>query len=391
MKKRKIKIRIGLRTIKTVAAVIIAMIIVDLYGTTASKLLFAMSGAMAAVQLTFKDSLESCLTQIVGVFLGALAGVLLRLLPLPSLVATAIGIVLVITLYNALNIRFSPSLPCFIVVMICNTPDVQPMTYALGRIWDTAIGLGVGMAINTLVFPYDNSHQIRLTANSLDKEVILFLEDMFDGDNVLPDTDDMISKIDDMARQLKIFENQRLITHLKRQRRELETFRACEGKARDLVAHMEVLCRMEQPGRLNQENRCRLGKCGADIQDDRQPDLISEADVITNYHVSQILTLRDELLIALRGNIEVEQKESDLKGAVEKYGLISDVSLAEKKGDSGETSAVLGEANADSEKTGADSEKTGADSEETDADIEKTGTKNNLSLQDDEKEKAANK
>ena len=134
MKKRKIKIRIGLRTIKTVAAVIIAMIIVDLYGTTASKLLFAMSGAMAAVQLTFKDSLESCLTQIVGVFLGALAGVLLRLLPLPSLVATAIGIVLVITLYNALNIRFSPSLPCFIVVMICNTPDVQPMTYALGRI-----------------------------------------------------------------------------------------------------------------------------------------------------------------------------------------------------------------------------------------------------------------
>ena len=77
MKKRKIKIRIGLRTIKTVAAVIIAMIIVDLYGTTASKLLFAMSGAMAAVQLTFKDSLESCLTQIVGVFLGALAGVLL--------------------------------------------------------------------------------------------------------------------------------------------------------------------------------------------------------------------------------------------------------------------------------------------------------------------------
>ena len=314
MHKKKIKIHIGLRTIKTVVAVIIAMIIVDFYGTTTSKLLFAMSGAMAAVQPTFKESLESCLTQIVGVFIGALAGVLLRMMLMPHLVATAIGIVLVITMYNVFNIRFSPSLPCFIVVMICNTPDVQPITYAFGRIWDTAIGLGVGMIINTLVFPYDNSQRIRRTARSLDRELILFLEDMFDGDEVLPDADDMIQKIDDMARQLKIFANQRLFTHLKRQRRELEAFRVCEGKARKLVAHMEVLCRMERPGRLSEENRCQLSECGACIMDERTLDSMSEADIVTNYHVDQILTLREELLTALRGmNAERVNKRNGSK------------------------------------------------------------------------------
>lgn len=304
MQKRHLRIHIGLRTIKTAVAVIIAMLIVDSYGATTSKLIFAMLGAMAAVQPTFKESLESCLTQIVGVLFGALMGVLLLALHLPSLVATGIGIILVITLYNAFHIRFSPSLPCFMVVMLCTTADVHPIFHALGRIWDTTIGLGVGMMINTLVFPYDNSSQIRSTAESLDKELILFLEDTFDGDDILPDMEKMVRKIDDMARQLEIFSKQRLLLRLRRQRQELEVFRICRGKARELLAQMEVLCRMERPGRLSEENRQRLRTCGADIRDQRPLDTVQELDVVTNYHVGQILTLRRELLEALEKNKE---------------------------------------------------------------------------------------
>ena len=290
---------IGLRTVKTAAAIVISMFIVDAYGATSSKLIFAMLGAMAAVQPTFKESLESCLTQISGTVLGALAGVVLLALPIHPLVAAGIGVVLVITVYNALHIRFSPSLPRFIVVLLCTTPDIQPFSYALGRIWDTAIGLGVGMVINTLIFPYDNSRRIRSTMESLDKELIVFLEDMFDGDDILPGSEDMVKKINDMENQLQIFTNQKLIFHLRRQREDLERFRICEGKARQLLAHMEVLCRMEAPGRLSQENRDRLTACGASIQDRRALTSVMEKDVVTNYHVSQILTLRRELLDAL--------------------------------------------------------------------------------------------
>ena len=73
--------------------------------------------------------------------------------------------------------------------------DIDPIRYALGRIWDTAIGLSVGMAINMLVFPYDNSRKIRQTVESLDRELVLFLEEMFDGDQVLPDAEAMNEKI----------------------------------------------------------------------------------------------------------------------------------------------------------------------------------------------------
>lgn len=290
---------IGLRTLKTAAAIVISMIIVDTYGASSSRLIFAMLGAMAAVQPTFKESVESCITQIAGVFLGALAGVLLLALPVHPLAAAGMGVILVILVYNALHIRFSPSLPSFIVVLLCTTPGVHPLSYGLGRIWDTAIGLGVGMAINTLIFPYDNSRRIRSTIESLHKELILFLEEMFDGDNILPDAANTSHAIDDMHKQLKIFENQKLMFHLRRQKKDLERFRQCEGKARELLAHMEVLSRIGDPGRLSEENRQRLISCGACVRDRRQLSSVMEKDIVTNYHVSRVLTLRRELLEAL--------------------------------------------------------------------------------------------
>lgn len=296
MQKKYTRFHIGLRTVKTVIAVILAMIIVDFYGTTSSKLVFAMLGAMAAMQPTFKDSLEACLTQIIGVLFGGVMGALLRMLPMPHLVATGIGLVLVIVLYNALRIRFSPSLPCFIVVMVCITPDVAPMQYAFGRIWDSAIGLAVGMIVNTLVFPYDNSHVIRATMNGLNDELLRFLEDMFDGDDILPDTVKMEKSIDDLSRQLQIFSKQKLITRMRWHHDELEALRCYESNARRLEAHMEVLCRMESAGCLNEDNRQKLLDAGAVIGDKRVMDPQSEKDIVTNYHVGKILLLRQQLL-----------------------------------------------------------------------------------------------
>ena len=299
MKQHLQKLHIGLRTVKTTVAVILSMIIVTYWGTTDSKLIFAMLGAMAAVQPTFKASVESCVSQTVGVLFGACMGVLLRLIAMPPLVATGIGMVLVITLYNAMGIRFSPSLSCFIVVMLCTAPDIQPMTYALGRIWDSAIGLGIGMLINTLVFPYDNSRQIRETVESLDKAVIRFLEEAFDGDECMPDSREISQQIEAMARQLSIFSNQKLLMRRKHQKTQLEAFSTCQRKAKELLARMEVLSCVERIGRLNDENRRRLAACGADIRDQRPLDAVQERDVVTNYHVAQILKLRRELLAAL--------------------------------------------------------------------------------------------
>ena len=185
--------------------------------------------------------------------------------------------------------------------LLMGLPAVALMTGLAEASW-TAIGLAIGMVINMLVFPYDNSRRIRSAVESLDTELIAFLEDMFDGDDHLPGAEEMTRKIDDMAAQLELFAGQRLFWRRKRQRRQLEAFRICRGKARELVARMEVLCQMERPGRLSDENRRRLTALGAVIRDERPLEAVTERDVVTNYHVRQILDLRRQLLEVLRSS-----------------------------------------------------------------------------------------
>lgn len=297
---RRLHFHIGLRTVKTAVAVLIAMVLVEAYGTSDSKLIFAMLGAMTAMRPTFRESLYASLAQMVGVLLGALLGVGLLQIPVPGLVQAGIGIVLVITLYNMLHIPFAPDLPCLIVVLLCVTPDVQPVAYAIGRFWDTFIGLVVGMLINVLVFPYDNRRRIRDTVQSLDTEVLQFLEELFDGDDKLPDADVMKEKIDYLDAQLRILTNQKWVLRMRKRKVDLELYRRCEDKARQLAAQMEVLYQMGRPGALSDEIRSRLLESGAEVRDMRQADSSASEDVVTNYHVGQILTLRQELLELLK-------------------------------------------------------------------------------------------
>lgn len=300
MHKKLTRFHIGLRTAKTTAAIIISMMLVHFYGTTDSRYIFAMLGAMGAIQHTFQESLEACLTQFIGVLFGAAVSLLLLLLPIHSILQCMIGILLTITMYNALRIRFSPSLPCMLIVIMCTTEGIQPIPYAVSRFWDTAIGLFVGMAINTLVFPYDNSRRIQSTVESLDKEVVAFLEEIFDGDSILPDPTVMVHRIDELEAQLQIFSRQKFWMHRRRQSEKLKQFRLCSAHARQLVSHMEVLCHLDSVGILSDENRSRLIDCGANIRDERKLALFQEIDIVTNYHVSQVLTLRQKLLDALR-------------------------------------------------------------------------------------------
>ena len=188
------------------------------------------------------------------------------------------------------------------VVTICNLTTTTPAVYALERIWDTAIGLAIGMLINLFIFPYDNSKQIRNTIHGLDKELILYLEDMFDGDENLPNVNKMINSLDEIDHGLKIFSDQKLLYRRKKQRHDLDSLWDCEGKARQLVTHLEILSALSFPGVLNDENRQRLERNGAKIKDQRISDMPTELDIVTNFHVSQILNLRRELINTLREN-----------------------------------------------------------------------------------------
>ena len=120
----------------------------------------------------------------------------------PEIVGVGIGIMVIITSYHHLKLKLVPVLPCLVLVNICLNPQVETISYSLGRIWDTAMGLVIGMLVNTLIFPYDNSRTIRQTMESLDDDLIHILEDLFDGDDHQLNADELEKKVDALGGRL---------------------------------------------------------------------------------------------------------------------------------------------------------------------------------------------
>lgn len=277
---------------KSAIAIFVALIIVEQYGATTSKVVFALIGAAAAMDVTFKASLKSCLAQICGVSFGALFGLLMLYLPIDRYISVAIGFILVMTLYNMLHLHLSPVLPCIVIAMVLTNPEIHPIPYALGRLWDTTIGLAVGLFINTLFFPYDTRRQMRETVDELDRDLLRFLEDYFDGDDTRPDAEQMAAKIAGLERQLNLMREQKWVIHRRRKKLDLCSLQKCDTAARHLVTELEALSLIEVPGRLTEENRERLQNCGVVIRDQRTSEEENVADVVTNYHVARVLALR---------------------------------------------------------------------------------------------------
>ena len=288
------KIPVGMRTIKTALAVILALSVVEQYGASPSKVVFATIGAISAVAPTFTASLLACLTQICGVTIGVLLALLMMVLNVPDMVAVGIGIIVILTSYQYFHLKLVPVLPCLVLVNICLNPEVEVFAYSTGRIWDTAIGLTIGLLVNTLIFPYDNSRTIRQTMIGLDQDLILFLEDMFDGDTRLPETEALEGKIDALESQLVLFSEQRLLRR-KRQKRVLQQLRSCEDTAQELLVELETLRNMEHLGCLNEENREALRALGAQVKQVCQVSPHTTEDTVVNYHVARVLKLRQEL------------------------------------------------------------------------------------------------
>lgn len=288
------RIPVGMRTIKTALAVILALSVVEQYGASPSKVVFATIGAISAVAPTFTASLLACLTQICGVTIGVLLALLMMVLNVPDMVAVGIGIIVILTSYQYFHLKLVPVLPCLVLVNICLNPEVEAFAYSTGRIWDTAIGLTIGLLVNTLIFPYDNSRTIRQTMIGLDQDLILFLEDMFDGDTRLPETEALEGKIDALESQLVLFSEQRLLRR-KRQKRVLQQLRSCEDTAQELLVELETLRNMEHLGCLNEENREALRALGAQVKQVCQVSPHTTEDTVVNYHVARVLKLRQEL------------------------------------------------------------------------------------------------
>lgn len=299
---RRPRFRIGLRTVKTALAVIISLFITSLFGEVT---IFPALSSIAVMSRTFDEGLLECRNQAVGICIGGLFGCLTAILfPDPPIWGIGIGILFIMAACSSLKVVFSCSLSCAIFIVACMTEPEQVIPNTLIRLYQTAIGLSVGLLINYTIIPYNNSKKIY----SLMEDLLNDLPDVLNRRVILglyPDLTPMDTQIDRLHYEMTIYRHQRFIRR-QAHRNEYSYMSGCLQLAERIHQEITVLCQMDAIGVPDADNNRQLRAIGLEIPESGFA-MCSKNDkdhIVTNYHLHMLLQARLFLIDLLQNQRE---------------------------------------------------------------------------------------
>lgn len=140
---------LGLRNIKTAISVFICLLLIK------KTPIYAVVAAIICMQSTVENSVKIGKTRLIGTFVGGVLGIALltltRTYNLNNYVPliTACGVCIAIYISNIINIPAASAITSIVVVSIILAPSsTNPVSYAITRTIETAIGIIVAILVN---------------------------------------------------------------------------------------------------------------------------------------------------------------------------------------------------------------------------------------------------
>ena len=154
-------LKIGLRTIKTVLALLLCFSIDALRGGNFP--FFSLTAAIFCMQKDIESSKKASGTMIIGTFIGGAYGLILLLifqyaLKIPSEfiehLICAIAVIPLIQIVVALKRHAAVYMACvvYLSILVTHGGETDPFVYAFGRVSDTLIGILVSLFVNWIPF-----------------------------------------------------------------------------------------------------------------------------------------------------------------------------------------------------------------------------------------------
>lgn len=150
--------KIGMRTIKTSLAVVLALLISDLLNLNSP--FFASIATILAMKSSVSESLSLGKYRMLGTIFGGSAAVLFNYFIPGNIFTIGIAIIIIIYICNLLGWRKSTQLATIVFLsIIINYSEGSRLAYALDRTLATIIGLLIGTAVNYFIVPPNSNHQ----------------------------------------------------------------------------------------------------------------------------------------------------------------------------------------------------------------------------------------
>ncbi len=283
-------ISLGTRVVKTAIAVTLSVFLIRFFTTDDLSVFYAAFGALIAMDTTFSNSLRQGLTQLIGVLAGTVMGYLSVLL-FPSMTPAwmaGLGVLLLIVLCNALKLSFSASLSCIIFLSACLTPTDDIVRDSLFRLRDSSLGIGIALAVNALIRPYNNKKRILALLGTLRAQIPSDIAEIVVREQ-FPDLQESIALLRRVDRELSLYHSQHFF-HRKHDDEAL--LRGCYQLAQRMLQEMEAICGMDCLGDLAMENAAVMQELGMELPEAGLPErkCTRHDTIVMNYHLDKLLS-----------------------------------------------------------------------------------------------------
>lgn len=261
--------------------------------------IFPALAAISVMSRTFEEGLMECRNQAIGILIGGLFGFLIgEFYPEPPIWLIGLGVMAIIVLCASFRIGFSCSLSCAIYIVACMTPQTQIVDNILVRLIHTAIGLGVGLAINYLIVPYNNSRQIYRLFRELTDLIPFYLEQRL-FQKTVPDLAPIQLILDRLRYEMTVYRHQRYVH--RNQKQVYSHMTVCLQLAEHIFQQLQILCAMHLIGVPEPQQLIALSDLGISVPETLTTGKGSqEACIVTNYHLQALLISRSKLANMLK-------------------------------------------------------------------------------------------
>lgn len=278
--------RIGMRTIKTVLAVTLAIGIGQLLNLKSP--FFAGIAAIMAIQTSVSESLSKGRDRIYGTVLGAIIALIFSIIAPENTFFIGLGILIIIYVANIVGWTKSAQLSMIVFLSIMlNYEEGNRIAYALNRILDTLVGLVIGTGINYFIVPPKVEGKIEELFKNMYLQIIVMLQSIIWKEEQVC--------LEELKKDLAATEENYNIykKDIKYDFKKKNTSINSElmfDLFEKTYNHLTIICKIEKIPYIDDKNKLHLQKL-FNKEIPRQSEIdIDDVDIIYNYHLKNILT-----------------------------------------------------------------------------------------------------
>ncbi len=278
----------GMRNIKTGIGVMICVLIGYIH--IIDNIFFAATACIVCMQTTVKSSLTVGLNRLKGTLVGGLIGFLFVLIRPGSPVLACLGVITTIYVCNVLNIKNSITVASIVYCAIMlNIGTNNPLTYSLGRTWDTSMGVIIGVAVNYYIFRPNYLNSIYKEIRIIETTSIKLLQSEIEK-GIHMDRSFLKKEISKLEGLYKNF-----LEELEYSNQELddEEINKTIKRCKQIYLHLQILEQMKDKCYLNKENYIKSKSLCEGLA--KNLEIKERTSIVYNYHIGAIIKNINEI------------------------------------------------------------------------------------------------